>query len=116
MFSGKNKRLIRDRGAIDPQGLSYRKVLEHILANNSGIINVYAINPPGRRNRQILMRKDRLRLKYVNNVKNAKFIITNYRRRGFTKEVKDDTIHDYYNEYYTVKVNGEKICGAYKNQ
>lgn len=104
ILAGRNKRFAKFDGAIDYWGLSYRKVLEYILANNNGILKVYATNSPGKKNARILLPKDRKRLEYVNE-ENAQFLLTNYRYYN---------VPDYYEEYYTVKVNGEKIAGAYK--
>jgi len=105
ILAGRNKRYVKIEGAIDYWGLSYRKVLEYILANNNGILKVYATNTPGKINAKILLPKDRERLKFVKNEENAKYIITNYRLYE---------VPDHYEEYYTVKVNGEKIAGAYE--
>ncbi len=104
IFAGKNKRLARFDGAIDYWGLAYRNLLEHIIANNDGKLRVYATNWPGYDTLRILLPHDRSRLEYTNE-ESADFLLTNYRSYN---------VPAYYEEYFVVRVDGEKVAGAYK--
>jgi len=103
-IGGRNKWVAKVNSSLDYWGLSYRKLLEYILANNDGIIKVYATNEPAWNNSRVLRSKDRERLEYVDE-ENAEILLTNYR---YYK------VPSYYEEYYALRVNGVKIAGAYK--
>jgi len=102
IFAGRNKSLAKSQGALDYWGLSYRGVLEYLLANNNGIVKVYATQ--GKLNASILLPEDRDRIKYVSKDE-ADYLLTHYKKFDYPVN---------YEEYYVINVSGEKIAGAYK--
>ena len=92
---------------LDYWGLSYRKALEYIAANDDGkVVTVYAANFPGILNSFILPRGDRKRLVFVDDPAKAKYFVSAYR---WHKEE-----YPYPNEVYSVKVGPAKIAVVYK--
>ena len=106
-LAGKDMKAAKKNFDLDYWGLSYRKVLEYILANDKrAVIAVYSANDPGYYNSFILGKKDRKRLRYVNNIIDADYFISNF--RGHEDEYSSS------DEYYSVEVNGAKIAVAYR--
>jgi len=104
LLSGTN---VKNNFELDYWGLSYRKALEYILKNDtSQFIKVYVANDPEEINPCILTPNDRDRIKYVEKPEDAKYFLSNYRWH------KGD--YPYRNEFYSIKVNREKIMVVYK--
>lgn len=92
---------------LDYWGLSYRKALEYIVKNDSSqIININVANPPGILNAYMLPSKDKKRLVFVESPEEAKYFLSNFR------DHKED--YPYENEFYSIKIGGEKIMVVYK--
>ncbi|MFB0526328.1 MAG: hypothetical protein ACETVO_02505 [bacterium] len=92
---------------LDYWGLSYRKALEFILrTDRNRIIKVYVPNWPGKANLDILTSDGRNRLMYMENPKEAKYFLSNYR---WHREE-----YPYREEYYSIKIDGAKIMVVYK--
>jgi hypothetical protein len=106
-FAGKNTATIKKKFELDYWGLSYRKALEYILKNDSEEeIPVYVAQLAGRFTRDIIKQSDRRRLKYVLNPEEAKYFVSNY--RWHMEE------YPYDDEYFSIKIRGEKIIVVYK--
>jgi len=104
LLSGTN---VKNNFELDYWGLSYRKALEYILKNDtSQFIKVYVANDPEEINPCILTPNDRERIKYVEEPEDAKYFLSNYRWH------KGD--YPYRNEFYSIKINREKIMVVYK--
>lgn len=106
-LAGLNMSSIKQKFELDYWGLSYRKGLEYILANdNSEKIKIYVINEPGRNNADILYKKDRERLVFVETPEEAKYFMSNYRwhRQDYS----------FGQEIYSVKVGKAKIMTVYR--
>ena len=98
---------VKNNFELDYWGLSYRKALEYILKNDtSQSIKVYVENDPEEINFYFLTPNDRDRIRYVEEPEDAKYFLGNYRwhRGGYP----------YRNEFYAIKVKGEKIMVVYK--
>jgi hypothetical protein len=93
------------RFEMDYWGLSYRKGLELVLANDSrGRIIVNVATAPGRYNADILLPQDRERLVFVTEPHKAEYYLTNFRWQHA------DRVPG--RELYTVKVGGAKIMAV----
>jgi hypothetical protein len=108
------------RFELDYWGLSYRQGLEYLLRfDSSPEIQVAVSSHPGRLNRKILRRDDRMRIRYVEEGE-ATYYLSNHRGgnrlRGFEEE------HDkfyakeppYSEPLWSLKVEGETIMGLYR--
>jgi hypothetical protein len=95
-----------NRFEMDYWGLSYRHLLEYIVANDTAArIPVRAAHAPGRFNADILPARDRKRLVYVSDDSGAKYYITNFRwERGLPPG----------SEWHTLTVAGAKIAAVYR--
>lgn len=109
ILAGKDMRRAKVNFALDYWGLSYRGALEYILRHDkSDTIKVYVANVPGRNNAAILPFADRRRIEYVDNIDEAKYFLSNYRRHKGT--------YPYKNEYYSLKIGEVKYMVVYKLQ
>ena len=92
---------IKQNFELDYWGLSYRRGVEYILANNgSQQIKIYTVGYPGVISSYLISAADRKRLVYVNE-QEADYLISNYR---WHKEE-----YNCEQEVYNIKINGEKI-------
>ena len=106
-LAGKSMKEAKNKFELDYWGLSYRQALEYILKNDKDdVIKICVANYPGRLNADILNVDDRGRLVYVEDPKEAKYFLSNY--RWHKKE------YPYQEEYYSIKVDGAKIMVVYK--
>ena len=104
---GGDRAKIRERFEVDYWGLSYGKLLEAIVAEDSSLdIPIFAATFPGRTNANLLPVEDRLRLRYVNRPELARYFITTYRQHP--KE------YPYRDEAHAVWVDGIKIAAAFR--
>lgn len=102
-IAGKN---IKDKFDLDYWGLSYRQALEFIIANDSSeFINIKVDESPGVINSMMLPLKDRKKIRYVENMEDAKYYATFF--RWDTKDYLGEK------EIYSVDVNNEKIMAVY---
>ncbi|MEW6079781.1 MAG: hypothetical protein AB1724_18385 [Thermodesulfobacteriota bacterium] len=107
ILAGKNYDGIKNRFEMDYWGLAYRQALETILkTDRREEITVFAANDPGVINSFILPEKERKRLWYVIDPREADYFITNYRWRK--------TPYDLDNEVFSVKVKGAKIVSVFR--
>ena len=107
ILAGKNMEEIKNKFELDYWGLSYRKALEYILRNNTdNVIKIYVANYPGMANALILTFNDRKRLMYVEDLREARFFLSNYR---WHREE-----YPYASEYYSIKIDDAKIMVVYK--
>jgi hypothetical protein len=92
---------------LDYWGLSYRKALEYVLANDPrDRIVLRAAHPPGWYNADILRAEDRRRLVFVSKPQKADYYLTNFRW--------EQSDHLPGEEVYSVKVDGVKIMAVYR--
>ncbi|MGB3112585.1 MAG: hypothetical protein WBB84_06420 [Candidatus Omnitrophota bacterium] len=97
----------KDKFDLDYWGLSYRQALEYIAQNDKEeIIKISAANPPARVNLLMLELADRARFVFVEDSKDAKYFMSNYR---WHKEE-----YPYKDEFFSIKVGGAKIMVVYK--
>jgi len=107
ILAGRDMEKIKNNFDLDYWGLSYRKALEFILKNDkSKVIKIFVANWPGKANVHSLPSDDRNRLMYVENPKEAKYFLSNYRWHKEEYPLKD--------EYYSIKIDGTKIMVVYK--
>lgn len=101
LLAGSDK---RHRFELDYWGLSYKEALEYILENDKrSVIEVQVANSPGRHTKEILTKGERERLRFVK--KQGDYLITNHRWHP----------NDYpEQEWFSIKVAGEKINTVYK--
>jgi hypothetical protein len=106
-LAGRNMQEVKANFELDYWGLSYRQALEHILKNDrDSVIKIFVANYMGKLNANILSADDKSRLIYVENPKDAKYFLSNYR------EHKEE--YPYGKEYYSVKIDGTKIMVVYR--
>ncbi|MFB0527591.1 MAG: hypothetical protein ACETVT_01785 [bacterium] len=106
-LAGRNMSEVKNKFELDYWGLSYRKALEFILrTDRSRIIKVYVPNWPGKANLDILTSDGRNRLMYMENPKEAKYFLSNYRWHREEYRYKE--------EYYSIKIDSAKIMVVYK--
>jgi len=106
-LAGKTMADVKKKFELDYWGLSYRKGLEYILANDKGNdIRVCVATKPGLFNALILPRKDACRLIYVEKPEDAEYFLTNYRWHPEDYPYKD--------ERYSIKIGNAKIMSVYK--
>lgn len=102
-IAGKN---IREKFELDYWGLSYRQAFEYILRlDKSESISIKVANHPGHLNYIILNSEDQKRIKFVDNIDEAKYFLTEYRSHPDN--------YPYDNEFYSIIVKGEKIMTIY---
>ena len=107
LLAGRSMEKIKSDYDLDYWGISYRQVLEYIVANDKNErIMLYADNYPAKANVNILDEKDRKRLVFVDRIKDATYFLGNYRWH------KKDYTHG--REYFSVKLNGTKIVAVHK--
>ena len=107
ILAGRDMKEIKNNFELDYWGLSYRKALEYILRNDKNkIIKVCVANWPGKANFDILTSDNRKRLMYVENPKEAKYFLSEYRWHKEEYLLKE--------EYYSIKIDGAKIMVVYK--
>ncbi len=106
-LAGKDMDEIKRRFELDYWGLSYRKGLEYILANDPAEeIRILAATPPGVKNAVLIPPEDRKRLIFAENPDEADYYISDYR---WHREE-----YDLENEFYAVNVGNAKILVVYK--
>ena len=92
---------------VDYWGLSYKQALEYLLEHDaSERILIFVKNTPGLLNMHLLPSKDRGRIESVNDVKKAKYFITNFRGAPDNDLLK--------NEVYSIKIGDAKLIGIYQ--
>ncbi|MFQ5953196.1 MAG: hypothetical protein ACE5JK_07315, partial [Candidatus Omnitrophota bacterium] len=98
----------KDKFELDYWGLSYRQALEHIAKNDKEkVIKVSAANPPARVNLLMLKPEDRSRFVFVEDIKQSKYFLSNYR---WHKEE-----YPFEEEFFSIKVDGAKIMVVYED-
>ncbi len=113
ILAGTDMRRAKERFALDYWGLSYRKALEYILKNDkSRIIKVCVASRSGANNINIFPSHDRKRLKYVRNLKKAKYFLGNYKSSARYKWHKGEYPNK--EEYYSLKIGEVKFMVMYK--
>jgi hypothetical protein len=106
-LAGKDMDQIKQRFELDYWGLSYRKGLEYILANDPAEeIKILVATPPGVKNAVLIPPQDRKRLIFVENPEEADYYISDYR---WHREE-----YDLENEFYSVKIGCARILVVYK--
>jgi hypothetical protein len=101
-LAGRDLTEIGRRFDLDYWGLSYRRGLEYILEHDARpVIAVAVQEPPGLLNQQILEARQRTRLRYTDPAE-ADYFLTTFRHLK-----RDDYVPR--QEYYAVRVDGEKI-------
>ncbi len=92
---------------LDYWGLSYRKGLEYIVENDpSLVIPVFVENSPGHSNSYMIPLKQRQRLRYVKDIREAKYFLSNYRHHR--------NEYSFDNEFYAVEIDGAKVLVVYR--
>lgn len=93
---------------LDYWGLSSRKVLESILKKDkSKQIKIYAENYPAKLNVKILTQAEQKRIRITDTIENADYFIADYRWSRSAD-------YPYQKEFYSVIIDGAKICTAFK--
>ena len=106
-LAGTSMKRIKANFDLDYWGLSYRKALEFILnGDDRKTIRIFSANSPGISNSFLIAEKDRKRLKYVKNIKEADYFVSNY--RGHIED------YPYTNELFSIKIENAKIMSAFK--
>jgi hypothetical protein len=106
-LAGWDRGALRQRFELDYWGLSYRPLLEAIVAaDQRPMIAVYAATFPGVANAQMLPPAPRARLTYVTKPEDADYVVTTFRRHP------ED--YPYPDEAFSVWVAGTKIAAAYR--
>ncbi|MFH1311845.1 MAG: hypothetical protein ABIJ00_01330 [Candidatus Eisenbacteria bacterium] len=91
---------------LDYWGLSYRQALEHVLANDpQDRIMVYAPNPPGWYNADILRPEERKRLVFSGKPNRAQYYLTNFRWERSSPPGE---------EVFSIKVDGVRIMAVHR--
>jgi hypothetical protein len=97
----------KDKFDMDYWGISHRQALEYILDNDTDrVIKVSSANPPGSVNFLVISPEDRSRLVYVEDPKESKYFMSEYRWH------KED--YPYENEVFSIKVGNAKIMSVFK--
>jgi hypothetical protein len=108
-LAGTDKMGVRPQFELDYWGLSYRQALEYILKqDDSDLISVKVANPPGKFNALILPMAERNRLRFVEDLSQGKYFLSNFRYHPGD--------YPYPNEFYSIQVDGRKIMVVYKIQ
>jgi len=95
------------RYEMDYWGLSYRQLLESLLAQDTrDTIRVYSLNRPGYYNSLLLEGGDRDRIVYVEQPKDADYYITNFRWDRLRPPPEAEAVN--------VNVDGVKLSAAYR--
>lgn len=107
-LAGRDLTAIKQRFELDYWGLSYRRALEHLMATDpANPIRIYhSDNALLAINRQILPPAEQARIQQVEAFDEADYILTNFRqvRTGYPGLP----------EYFSIKVDGEKILSVYR--
>jgi hypothetical protein len=109
ILAGKNMEVVKSRFYLDYWYLSYKQGLEYILKNDDReTIRVMEINGPEDDSAgYIFSREQRTRLVFVNDFKEADYLLHNFRADKYKE-------YDLKNEVFSVKVGGTKIMEVYK--
>jgi len=104
-----NEQYLRKSFELDYWGTSYKQALEYIVSHDtSEKITINVANWPGNVNRMILKEKDRNRIRFVDEVQEASYFISNYRfhpeHYSYPPEQK----------IFTIKVMNSDICSVWK--
>lgn len=106
-LAGKDMKAIKQEFELDYWGLSYRRALEHVLANDHrATLKIYVANQPGKENAKILTRRERERIEFIDSLEHADYFLSNYRWH------KED--YPYGEPYYFIEIGGAKIMVVYK--
>jgi len=106
-LAGEDMQEIKRKYELDYWGLSYRKGLEYILANDpSAPIPIYVENQPGEINEILLPEAQQKRLHYVSNPQKAKYYLTNYRWHPQP--------YDYPDEVFSIVVGDASIFSVFQ--
>ena len=107
-IAGKTMESIKQNFELDYWGLSFKEALEYILQNDGDeIIALHFDNYCGETTFfSILSREQRNRLKYVDDLNDAKYFLSNYRWHREEYPFKE--------EFYSIKVGGANIMVVYK--
>jgi len=107
ILAGRN---LKANWELDYWGLSYRKALEYILERDGDKkIKILVGNNPGRLNADILTPRQKKRLVYVSDPKEAKYLLSEFRSLGPHSQD-----YPYTNEFYSIHVGRAKIMVVYK--
>jgi hypothetical protein len=106
-LAGRDMKEIKERFDLDYWGLSYNKALEYIAKHDKDpLIKIYIDPLPRELNIALLDRSDQQRLVFVNDFKEAKYLMSNYRWH------KQD--YSYPKEYYSIKIDQTSIMSVYR--
>jgi hypothetical protein len=106
-LAGKDMAEVKYNFDLEYWGTSYREALEYILENDERQkIKISYLNKPGRLNARILTPDQENRLKFVDKIENSHYFLSNYR---YHREE-----YDFGEEFYSIKIDGEKILVVYK--
>jgi hypothetical protein len=104
-----NEQYLRKSFELDYWGTSYKQALEYIVSNDtSGKITINVANWPGNVNRMILKEKDRNRIRFVDEVQEASYFISNYRFHP------EDYNYPPEQKIFAIKVMNSDICSVWK--
>ena len=92
----------------DYWGTSYKQAIEHVLAQvPDSTISICLANTPDPFNKELLRKKDRVRVQFLPEAE-AQFFITNYRWHPQNyKEYQDRSFH-------SISINGSTVCETFK--
>jgi hypothetical protein len=106
-LAGKNLSQIKKKFELDYWGLSFRRTLEYLLANDQNKnIRILVSNDAGFLNSFILPASDRKRLSYVISPLRAQYYLSNYRWHPEEYPLK--------HEFFSLIIDGAKIATVYK--
>ena len=124
ILAGHNMEWVKDRGALDYWGLSYKEALDYILENDKrDSIKLRVPNPPGKLNAFLLQPEEKKRLRYVKDPLKANYILTNYRNDFYRIKFSwkkligrhsSENGYFYQNEYFTLKSGNQKYMTVFK--
>ncbi len=105
----KKEQHLRKNFEMDYWGTSYKQALEFILKNDdSKSINIMVANMPGMDNLMIIPKKDRARVKYVSNIKDTDYFVSNYRTHP------EDYPYPAKNKVFNIKIENSDIMTVWK--
>ena len=105
-LAGKNMAQVKQRFDMDYWGLSYREALEYILGKDrSESVKIYAANPPGYFNADMLEREDKARVVFVPGIEDADYFVSNYRWH--------EGEYPFANKVFSRDINGASIMAAF---
>jgi len=106
-LAGRDMNSIKEKYELDYWGLSYREALEYILENDADDeIPIYVAQLAGSFTRDLLGPQYRPRLKYVHDIGEAKYFVSNYRWH--------EQEYPYENEFFSIKIRGTRIIVVYR--